>query len=160
MYKTHLGEWGFAKNYTEKRVKSLLHQKKERNAVGKMPQFAKEGKAVDRQRIAKYLKRKKKTVEEFCDAEKPTSSLPPRNLLGLDAHPNLTHSQRPRSPQSSDVGSYEYNCPYRPWTKKFRLTEEFSKYVFYPESTMYRWLTPSGTWCTKGTRLDTTHTSM
>jgi len=160
MYKTHLGEWELAKNYTEKRVKSLLHQKKERNAVRKVPQFAKEGKAVDRQRIAKYLKRKKKTVEEFCDVGMPTSSLPPRSLLGPDVHPNLAHSQPPFSPQPSAGGSYESHCPYRPWAKKFRLIEEFPEYVFYPESTMYRWLTPLGAWCTKGTRSDTTHTSM
>jgi hypothetical protein len=129
MYNTHLADWGFAKNYTEKRVKGLLHQKMERDAVGKVSQFAKEGKAVDHQRIAKYLKRKKKSVEEFCDVEMRTSSLPLRNLLGPDAHPNLADSQRLLSLRPPAYTSYEYNCPYRPWAKKFRLIEKFSKYI-------------------------------
>jgi hypothetical protein len=119
MYKTHLGEWGFAKNFTEKRVKSLLNQKMERGAVGKVPQFAKEGKAIDHQRITKYLKRKKMSMEEFCDIEMHTPSLPLRNPPSLDAHPNPIHSQRPHSPQPSAHISHENNCPYQPGLRNF-----------------------------------------
>jgi len=64
MYKIYLDKWGFTKNYTEQWAKRLLHQKKERNAVGKLSPFTKEGKAADLQRIAKYLKRMKTSLEE------------------------------------------------------------------------------------------------
>ena len=135
MYKTRLEDWGLTKNCTEKRVQSLLHQKAMRDAVGKVRQ-SNEGKSVG-QKIAKYLKRKKKSLEEFCNVEMRTSSPPPRNPPGPDAHPNPVHLSRSLSPQTLAFRSYEDNCPYRPRDKKFRLIEKFSKYVFYPGSIMY-----------------------
>ena len=124
MYVTHLAAWDFVKNYTEARVNKLLHQKRERDAVNKVSKFGGEGKRVDFQGIEKYWARKKKGVETFIaadeegamrtDVEISTDSPPPR-----DRHP---------PPQPLTHGDYEHNCPYRQWTKKFRLIEKFPKY--------------------------------
>jgi hypothetical protein len=137
MYKTHLAAWEFAKNYTEKRVRSLLHQKRERDAVGKVSKFGGEGEKVNFRRIEEYLKRKK-SVKEFvsteddkivrADVEISTASAP-KNLSDQDSRPNLAPSQRPGSPQPPASSNYEHNCPYQPWPNMFRLIEEFSKYL-------------------------------
>lgn len=124
MYVTHLAAWGFAKNYSEGRVNKLLRKKRERDAVSKVSKFGGEGEKVDFQGVEKYLNRKAKGVGTLIAAEEggavrtnikvSTYSPPPR-----DRHP---------PPQPLIHGDYEHNCPYRQWTKKFRLIEKFPKY--------------------------------
>lgn len=144
MYKTRIKTWGFAKNCTTTRVSSLLHQKKERSAIEKSSKLGSEGKRVELSRIEKYLKRKKQSLEEFTIVEKegarsddidmPAPPSAPDNLCGPDTQPDLAHVQRSPAPQPPSNDHYEHNCPYQPWTKKFRLIQKFPKYLFTPTS--------------------------
>lgn len=135
MYKTRLAAWDFAKNYTEKRVEGLLHQKRERDAVGKVSKFGGKGQKVDFQRIEEYRKRRKRVKQIISteedrvagvDVEMRTSSAP-ETPSGQDAPPNIDPTQQLHFPQVSASSHYEQSCPYRPWPNKFRLIEKFSK---------------------------------
>lgn len=124
MYVRRLATWGFAKNYTEARVTKLLHQKGGRDAVDKVSKFGGEGEKVDIQRIEKYLTRKKKTAGISVAVEKEVA-VRSSDEASMLSPPRDRHS----SARLPTHGDYEHNCPYSQRTKKFRLMEEFPRYI-------------------------------
>jgi hypothetical protein len=129
MFKDKLKNWGFSKNYTAKRVRDLLHQRTVKDAVGKVSTFGGDREERNIQKIKKYLKRRNMTLQEFIETEDEghvgvdaISTIPSqvRTLYDSDVDLSIADSQ------STEIG-YEYNCPYRPWAKKFRLVENFPR---------------------------------
>jgi hypothetical protein len=137
MYVTHLDAWGFAKNCTQKRVSSLLRQKRERDTISKGSKLSGEGKVVDARRIEKYLKRTNKDMEAFIATKEGTlrtdveMSPTLTNLHHLNTPSDLAYSQSSPSITPSTCGDYELHCPYRQPTKRFRLIERFPKYLLH-----------------------------
>lgn len=134
MYKNKFEQWGFAKNITNKNVRGLLSHKILSDATGCVSTLGTHGRPVQKQRLSKFLKRKKMNPADslLVNDDRPadvyhavgvdhilTTPLSHEGILdGLDTYPNL-HDVTP-----ADSG-YEQACHYRPWKKKFRLIETF-----------------------------------
>ncbi|KAH8732539.1 hypothetical protein GQ44DRAFT_755041 [Phaeosphaeriaceae sp. PMI808] len=109
MYKQKLKSWGYFKNCTEERVRSVLYNKTAGCAVGKASAFSQDGEERDR-KIKKYLERTKKTFPEFIETEDQqhvaldiSFTTPPQAIpYDLDTDLSLTDSQ-------STQNGYEYN---------------------------------------------------
>jgi hypothetical protein len=129
MYKQRLESWGYFKNCTERRVRTILHDKTERGAVEKVVKFGRNGEDRSAQKITKYLSRKKITLSELVTTDNnrqvrahamPVTLSQGGTLNNLNTGLNLANSQ-------STGKVYEDNCPYRPWAKVFRLIEKFPR---------------------------------
>ena len=165
MYVTHIDSWGLGKNCTKKRVSHLLCRSKERGAIGKVSKLGGDGKVVDVERIQNYLKRTNKDIQIVVaeqtvdtDAEISPEASTSTNLDSKDTGTNPSCSQRSPSIESSEHGNYELNCPYLPWMTRFRLIEDFPKYIFYPRLGVHVTNYSSVVLCTKVTRWDFDHT--
>lgn len=129
MYKTKLESWGYFKNYTEGRVRKFLHDKTARSAIEKVSKFGRNSEDQHAKKITKYLSRKKMTLPEFIGTG---------NLGQARADTISRTLSQAETPNSSDAtlnqinspltgNGYEDDCPYRPWTKMFRLVEKFPR---------------------------------
>jgi hypothetical protein len=126
MFKSKFELWNFAKNITDKTTRPLLNQKTVSDATGRLKILGPHGRPVEERRLRKYLKRKGWTplnpmlsMQNLSTSDNSTSTTPTAHrkpLDVLDTYLDL-HDMLP------DGGSYEQDCPYRPWAKKFRFSE-------------------------------------
>src|SRR6266536_6342972 len=128
MYVTRFDTWGFEKNCTEKRVSSLLHQKRDGDSTGATSKLRRTGKVVNGQRIERYLKRKNKDLkmssatdkEEIAttDVKRSPHALTLANSQSPDTGSTPTYSQHSPSVQPYTFGEYEPNCLFRQWDNR------------------------------------------
>jgi hypothetical protein len=129
MYKGRLRNWGYSKNCTEERVKAVLHDKTMRGAVEKVFSFGRKGEDPNAQKITKYLSRKKMTLSELLETGEKGQFCPDAVSMSPNLAGTLNSSDTGSDPMRSQLAGnvYEDNCPYRPWTKLFRLIEKFPR---------------------------------
>lgn len=128
MFKRKFELWNFAKNITDKTARRLLDQKTVSDATGRRTILGHHGRPVDERRLRKYLRRKGLTplnpmlsMQNLSTSGDSTSTTPTprRELLDVsDIYPDLQD-------MLPGGGSYEQDCPYRPWAKKFRFSETY-----------------------------------
>ncbi|PVH70403.1 hypothetical protein DL98DRAFT_136415 [Cadophora sp. DSE1049] len=135
MFKRKFELWNFAKNITDKTARPLLDQKTVSDATGRLTILGPHGRPVDERRLRKYLRRKGRTplnpmlsMQHLSTSGDSTSTTTTshRKLLDVSDKYQDPHDMLP------DGGSYEQDCPYRPWAKKFRFSET------YPDGTIYQ----------------------
>jgi hypothetical protein len=128
MFKSKFGLWNFAKNITDKAARPILDQKTVSDATGRLAILGPHGRPVDERRLRKYLRRKGWT---------PLNSMPSMQNQNLSTPGDSTSTTSTSHRELWDVsdtysdphdmlpngGSYEQDCPYRPWAKKFRFSE-------------------------------------
>jgi hypothetical protein len=131
MFKDKFQLWNFAKNLTDKTTRPLLDQRTISDAAGRLTILGPHGRPVEERRLRKYLRRKAwaplnpiSLMQNLSTSGDSTSTTPtsPSELLDVsDTYPD-PHNMLP------DGGSYEQDCPYRPWAKKFRFSETYPEY--------------------------------
>jgi hypothetical protein len=147
MYVTRLDTWGIRKNCSKKRVSSLLHPKRDGDAMSTISKLGNADKGFDLQRIEKYLKRTNKDVEiPFAIDEHMIATTNvergPHPLRVADSRsPNTgsisTDSLHSPFVQQCTYDKYEPNCLHRQWNNRFRLIEKFPKYNSHGKLTIY-----------------------
>jgi hypothetical protein len=130
MFKRKFEKWNFVKNITDKTARSILDQKTVSDATGRSAILGPHGRPVDERRFRKYLRRKglnplnpmlsmqnqNLSTPGDCTATTSTSHSELRDVADAYSDP---HDMLPEG------GSYEQDCPYRPWAKKFRFCETY-----------------------------------
>ena len=128
MFKHKFGQWNFAKNITDKTARPLLDQKTVSDATARLKILGPHGRPVGERRLRKYLRRKGWTplnpmlsMQNLSTSGDSTSTTPTPHREPLDVSDTYPdpHDMLP------DGGSYEQDCPYRPWAKKFRFSETY-----------------------------------
>jgi len=128
MFKRKFQLWNFAKNITDKTASTLLDQKTVSNATGRRTILGLHGRPVDERRLRKYLRRKGWTplnpmlsMQNLPTSGDSTSTTPTSHREPLDVSDTYLdpHNMLPNG------DSYEQDCPYRPWAKKFRFPETY-----------------------------------
>jgi hypothetical protein len=132
MFKRKFEQWNFVKNITDKTARPILDQKTASDASSRLAILGPHGRPVNERRLKKYLRRKGWTPPNAM------LSMQTQNLSTPDDSTSTTSTSHRelRDPPETYSGpddmlpngsSYEQDCPYRPWAKKFRFSE------IYPE---------------------------
>jgi len=130
MFKRQLKLWKFAKNITNKTARPILDQKTASDATGRLAILGPHGRPVDERRLRKYLRRKgwpplnpmlsmQNQNQSTTGDSTSTRSTSHRELWDVSDTHSDSHDTLPNG------GSYEQDCPYRPWSKKFRFSETY-----------------------------------
>lgn len=129
MFKRKFELWKFAKNITSKNASPLFNQKMVADVTGRLTTLGPHGRPVVERRLRKYFKRRRWTplnpmpsMQNLSTSNNTTSTTTTshRELSDLpDTYPE------PHDLLPGDGASYEQDCPYRVWTKKFRFSETY-----------------------------------
>ena len=76
MYKARFKKWGLVKNNKINEVRSILHEKHERDKAGKPSTFTRGGREVDMERLHRYIKRKGVDLSEMTSDPSASYALP------------------------------------------------------------------------------------
>ena len=123
MLKDKFRQWNFVKNIT-KTVLPVLDQKMVQDATGHPGMLGPHGRPVNERRLRKYLRRKGWTPSSRLSVEN-------QNLSTSGDSTSTRSTSHGEMRDDSSLGpkdaSYEQDCPYRPWAKKFRFSETHPK---------------------------------